>query len=147
LAVLHSPESDYAKEMRKHESQHTQFGPGERPYVYREFPCRMYKAGRDAAGRPSIVDAQDAHSEAEVRNFESRGFVAGGQGKAIDALHAGDTEIAKLAANRAAQERTMSPAAQREAAAHDDATDEHVPVIPETPIKRRGRKPKAEGGN
>jgi hypothetical protein len=139
MAVLHSPESDYAKEMRKHEAQHTPFGPGERPYVYQPFPTRMYKAGRSDAGPVVIVDALDAANDTEQRNLESRGYVAGGQGAAMDAFHAGDAEIAKLAANRAHQERTMSPAAQREAAAADDATMDHLPVIPETPIKRRGR--------
>ncbi|HJP60591.1 MAG TPA: hypothetical protein VJ865_11340 [Gemmatimonadaceae bacterium] len=145
MGVVHNPESEYAKEARKFEAQHTVLGPGERPYVYQEYPKRLYKMGRDAKGRVCVEEAQDAHSAVEQKNLESRGFVSGGQAKAEEGFHANDLEVAKQAANRAAHERTMSPKAREEAAVVDASTDEHVPVIPETPIKptaKRGRKPK-----
>ena len=54
--------------------------------------------------------------------------------------------IGEAAANRAWSERSMSEAAKAEAAAVDASTEDHVPTIPETPIRRspgRPRKPVA----
>lgn len=88
---------------------------------------------------PLTFEREIAESEAQRHSAEVRGFVYGGQGKALDAYDAQQADYAKLAANRAYQERHMGEKARAEAAAFDDSTDEHVPVIPETSIKRRGR--------
>jgi len=100
----------------------------------------MYKPGR-IKGIPCIVEAMEVTSEAEERNAVSMGFVAGGQQAAMDHLHAMDREIAELAANRAYTDRRMTAQAQAEAAAIDDATPDHLPVLPEQPKPRRGRPP------
>jgi hypothetical protein len=52
-------------------------------------------------------------------------------------------EFARLAANRAHTERWMSDKARAEAREIDESTIEHLPVIPETPIKKRGRPAKS----
>lgn len=133
MAVIHTPETAYAKEFVKWQAHHTAEGPPGRPYVFHEFPSAMYKAERDDMGRVSFtmltVDDED-----QMRNLQSRGFGCGKK-QAYDLMVAGEREIAKLAAERAANERTMSESARREAARVDDATDRHVPVVPETPIR------------
>lgn len=143
MAVLHSPESAYAKELWKWDHTVNETNPvdgskGLRPATPQMYPARLYKAGR-IQGIPAIVEAVEVRSEAEERNQIALGFVAGGQGAALAQLEAEDLEIAKLAANRAFNERRMSEGAQREAAQVDDSTARHVPVIPETPIKRTRR--------
>ncbi len=115
---------------------------GMRPSVHQDYPCAMYKPMRDPKG-VLCFEFDTAHTDAERANMESMGYVWGGKGAALKVLEAQETEIAKLAANRAAQERNMGERARAEAARVDDSTDAHVPVVPETPIKpRRGRKPK-----
>lgn len=145
MAVVHAPDSEFAKEMARWEAHHTQYGPPGRPYTYQPFPTRMYKAARNEHGQSAIVDAATAHDTTEQRNLESRGFVVGGQQAALDALAAQEQEIAILAANRNYHDRRMSEQAQAEArAAEFEAGARHLAAIPETPIKRRGRRPKAE---
>lgn len=143
MSVLHSPESAYAKEIWKWDHTIAETNPvdgskGLRPVGVQPYPARMYKAGR-IQGVPAILEAMEVRSEAEQRNAESMGFVAGGQGAAMDALHRQDAEFAKLAANRAYTDRRMSEQAQAEADRLDASTSEHLPVIPETPIKRTRR--------
>jgi len=140
--ILHSPDSEYAKEMVKWESQASVLGPGLRPYVYHEYPKRLYKAGRTPTGVPAILDAIEVGSAVQEANLRSRGFHPG-QDVALAALHAADQEAAVLAANRAFTDRRMSPQAQAEADAIDRMTSDHLAVIPEQPKKPRGR-PKKE---
>lgn len=138
MGVAYSKDSAYAQEARKWEATHTEYGPPGRPYEYREYPKRLYKA-RDAQGREfESVEVTDAHEE---RNYLSRGFCAG-QDKAIEALLGEQTSVAEAAANRAFHEQRMSDRARAEAQAADDATPHHLPEIPETPIRPKGRKPK-----
>lgn len=146
MAVVHSPDSGYAQEMRKWEANYTQFGPPGRPYSYQSYPTRMYKAGRNAAGRSDIVDAQTANDESERRVLEGRGFVVGGQAAALEALERQEQYEAKLAAeiNYEAAHKLSERAAAEVAAAQAEAGARHLPSIPETPVKRRGRKPNAE---
>jgi hypothetical protein len=87
---------------------------------------------------PLRFDREDAESDVQRENCERRGFVYGGQGAAVEAYDAQQTEFAALAANRAYSDRKMSPEAQREAAAVDESASKHLPVIPELP-----RPPKA----
>lgn len=145
MGVVHSQDSGYAEEMRKWESQHTQYGPPGRPYTYQPFPTRMYKAGRNAHGKIVILDAQTAGDEDEQRNLESRGFMVGGQAAAIEACEQQELEIAKLAAERnyeIAHGKHSEGAIAEVRAAEAAAGARHLAEIPETPIKKRGRKPK-----
>lgn len=127
MSVLISPDSSHAIEMAK----------WNKPYTHQEYPALMYLAGRDGAGGFTWTH-EEAHSQDEVSNLQSRGF-GKGQQQAVEFLEVRELDLAKAAANRAGQERTMSPAAQAEAAAVDASTDAHVGVIPETPVRRRGR--------
>jgi len=146
MGLAYTPESAYAQELVKHEALHTRFGPPGRPYTHQDYPMRLSLAGRTSSGVPTIVHAVTVADEHERRNFESRGYRAG-QDVALALLHATDLEIAELAANRAFHDRRMSPQAQREAAAADDATSAHLPSIPETPKPPRRRPgPKPKGG-
>lgn len=139
MPVIHTPDTAYAQERRKHEANFTPYGPPGRPYVYQAYPAMLYKATRTEMGRV-MFEGRVAASEVESRLLEAQGFVPDGREAAYNRLVAQEREIAKLAAERAHQERTMSPAAQAEAAAVDAATDRHVPVIPETPTNKKGQK-------
>lgn len=141
MAVVHTPESEYAKEMRKWEAHHTQFGPPGKPYVYQEFPTRMYKATRQPSGDRTF-EAMTAHDATERDNLASRGYVVGGQQAALDALEAIERSHAELAANREWQiqhgrigEKAVSEVRQHEA----EAGARHLPDLPVAPVKKRGR--------
>jgi hypothetical protein len=110
---------------------------GKFPYRYQEFPKMLYKAER-ADGGPRIAEQLIVHSEIEESGAVRRGFVAG-QDEAVAAIKAQDREFAKLAAERNHDVRRMSDKAKAEVEAHDDASSIHLPTIPETPIKKRGR--------
>lgn len=102
----------------------------------------LYKAVRaDGGPRVNLEDGGYCIVASEV---EHRGKTAlgwhDGQNEAIAAIHAEDREWSELAANRAANERTMSAKARAEANAVDESTIQHVPSIPETGIKSRGVK-------
>ena len=84
MPVIHTPDTPYAKEMSRHEAIHTKYGAPQRPYEYREFPTRMYRAVRDPKSGAPVLEGETANDEHEVRNFESRGFVRGGQLAALD---------------------------------------------------------------
>lgn len=51
-----------------------------------------------------------------------------------------EKEIGRVALERQIKDRKMSPAAQAESKAADDATMDHVPVIPSTPIRKPGKR-------
>jgi len=141
VGLAYTKDSAYAQERVKHEALHTDLGPPGRPYEYREYPKRLYKA-KDAQGRE--FDAVDVGSETEEQNMLSRGFRAG-RDHAIEALLARQKDVAEAAANRAWHEQRMSEKARREAAEADDATPNHLPVVPEKPRPPRrkpGPKPK-----
>lgn len=133
MGVLHSPDSNFSKEMVKHEAQHSVYGPPGRPYVKRDYPMMLHKAGRNENGSPEITDTQIAETEVQRGNLLSRGF----RENPLDALslmHAEDRELATLAAERNFHESRMSAQAQREAARVDATTGDHVPTVPETPL-------------
>lgn len=150
MSVLYPRESEYAKERIKFEAQHTEFGPGLKPYVFRPLPMMMHKAGRpvDVHGEPKmgrhvIVDQQVAESDVRVDQLWHEGFRATPL-EALEAFEAQQTEFAELAAERTYDVRKkLSPKAGAEVRAAEDAHSGHMPVMPETPIKRRGRPKKA----
>ena len=140
MAVVHAPESTFSKEMAKWETTFTQYGPPGRQYTFQEYPSRLYKAVRNPDGSRTFegVTVNDAD---EQRNFESRGFVAGGQQAALDALAEQEQEVAVLAANRNYNDRNMSERAQAEAAeVIASAGARHVAEIPEKPKRKYTRK-------
>lgn len=138
MAVHIPPESAEAKERCKWEAQFTPFGAPGRPYVFRAYPMYLFKAGRIDGVTPGIVEERIADDEQAAANLKSRGFCEDPEA-ALAAFHASDLEIAKLAAERHYTERRMTAHAQAEGAAADAASGSHVPSVPETPIKKRGR--------
>lgn len=137
MSVLHPPESEFAKEARKWEAYPTQYGPPGRPYTFKEYPLMMYKITEI---NPLHYEHEVVGDENEKRNLLSRGFFASLK-EADEGYRHQQLEIAKLAANRAYHEQRMSPEAQAEARAYEDAQDGHVPVIPEAPIRRKPGRP------
>lgn len=115
---------------------------GMRCVGHEEYPKAMHKAGRPNMGNVQITGSMTVHSEAEELVMRGQGWRAN-PADAVALVHAEHLEHAKLAANRAYHEQTMSPAAQAEAAAKESGTVFHVPSIPETPIRRRGRPSRA----
>ncbi len=112
-----------------------QGGKGNAPH--QEYPKAMYQAER-ANGGPRISAFQLANDSWHQGVLEGQGWHHR-QEDAIAGLEKQELEYAKLAANRAYNERVMSPNAKAEAAKVDESTMQHVPVIPETPKKPRGR--------
>jgi hypothetical protein len=137
MSVLWSPESEYAKERRRWETQHTEFGPPGREARFTEWPIMLYRATRHPNGGPPIIEHIIADDEQQERNMRSRGFVRGPD-NAIKALEARERGVAIAAAERADADRRMSERAQAEARAVDDTTISHVGSIPETPIHKKG---------
>lgn len=143
MAMVLPPETEYAKEMRKWEPHHTQWGPPGRPYTKQIYPTRMYKCERGKDGTRTF-DGQTAQDEHEQRNLESRGFVVGGQQAALDALDRIEFSHAELHAElnyEAKHKLSLSAKAEYESA-EAAAGARHIAVVPETPIKRKGGRPK-----
>lgn len=144
--VAITQDSNYAKELRKYEATHTQYGPPGRPYVYREYPKRLYKAAYEVGKGTQIVGFMDVQNEEEERRYAADGFHFG-QDKAMAAIQRQQTEFATLAAERnweIAHGRVSEKAASEVRQAEADHGAQHLPSVPVTPIKRRGRPRKAE---
>lgn len=142
MAVEYPRESEYAKESVKWEAQHTVCGPGLRPYVKRLFPMTVHKAGRRDGVTPDILETKLVENEAGATRAQHDGFYPTPL-EALEAFHAQDLEIAKLAAERHENERRMSAQAQAEGRAADDAEGSHVASVPTTPIKPKPAAPAA----
>lgn len=149
MGIHHSPQSAFVKEMAKWEHRPVMIGDtmimpipvdqgGKANAPFQPFPKMLYRAER-ADGGPQISGTLIVHSDTEEKRERERGWCEGPDA-AIAAVKAEDLEFATLAANRAFQERRMSDHARAEAAAVDEATAQHVPVIPETPKRGRPRK-------
>lgn len=111
-----------------------------------DYPRMLYKAVK-ADGGPTVDVLNGSgtlivHSEREESSQCSRGWHRS-QEEAIAAITAQDREFAKLAAERNFEVRRMSEKARAEVEAHEDASGTHLPTIPDTPIKKRGRPFKA----
>lgn len=147
---IHSPQSPMGQELARWEVRRENAtnlvpiahgrpaGAGPYPFVHQEYPKMLYRAGRPDSGNVKIVDSLTVYSEREEQTAIDDGFRQG-QDKALEAFKARDVEFAKLAAERHFHERRMSEQAQAEAHAIDSETVQHVPEIPATPIKKRGR--------
>jgi len=138
MGVMWSQESEYARERRKWETTHTEFGPPGREARFSEFPIMLYKALRPPTGGPPVFEHIIVDDEQQERNMRSRGWVRGPD-HAIQELEASEQGVAIAAAERAYQDKRMSPKAQEEAAAEDEKTISHLGEIQEKPIRRRGR--------
>lgn len=139
MPVRWAPESEYAKERVKWEAFPTELGQGGRPYRFQPYPMMLHKAGRRDGVTPEIVDSQIATTELEKANLLSRGFCES-PADALDQFHATELEHAKLAAERSYDVRhKLSPKAGAEVAAAEAEHEGHMPTMPHTPIRRRGR--------
>jgi hypothetical protein len=144
MGVMYSPDSDYAKERRRWETTHTEFGPpGASIGNHKEFPLMVYRAKRKPAGGPPEIEHFIVNDEQEQRNMLSRGYVQGPD-KAIEALEQQERGLATAAAERAYTDQRMSPRAQAEAEAVDESTIQHVGSVPETPIRRGPGRPRKD---
>src|SRR5437773_5830210 len=128
MAVIHSPESNYAKELVKWEAQVTSAGPGLRPYLKREYPQMLYRAARLDDGAFGIAETHLVESDLEASNYFSRGFHPTPL-EALDGLKAQELEIAKLAANRNFQERRMSDKARAQSPAVEAEPSHHLACV------------------
>src|SRR5712691_428563 len=131
MSVLYAPDSAYAKERVKHEAQYTEMGPGLRPYVKRDFPMMLHKAGRPSGGlgADEIIETCIVEGVRELSAKQHEGFRPT-PGEALEAFAAMQFEIAELAAERNFHERRMSPKAQVEAEAANEAAGGHLAEVP-----------------
>ena len=151
MAVLYDPDSLEAKERVKWEAQYTPFGPGKRPYTFREYPKMLHKAGRPANGMGAHIIAEQivVDDRDEEERYRCEGF-RGNPTEALDAFEAQRLEFATLAAEmNYEQKHKLSEGASAEVEAararHTSPVSPHMPVMPETPIKaKRGRKAKVK---
>ncbi len=134
MSVLYAPETGFAKERVKWEAQHTEMGPGLKPYVYREYPAMIYKAGRPAngMGKHIIEEQMTVGSEQEYENYRSRGFRRTPL-EAIDYLDKLRDECAVLGAelnyeqkNKLSENAAMEVEAAR--AVHTSEVSRHMPM-------------------
>lgn len=134
---MYAQDSEYAKERRKWEAHHTEFGAPGRPYAFSAYPTMMYRAGVDEKGKVVILNKEEATTDAERSNWEALGYVHGGQGAAIEAFAKQRQDFAVLAAARNYEDRNMGEKAKAESAAVEASSSEHVPGIPEGSIDRK----------
>ena len=132
------PESAWAKEAIKWEAQSSLMGPGLRPYVKRDWPSYVYKAGQLPQGGLDIVDTRQIEQH-EYDRLHANGYRLT-PNEALEALEAQQTEFAKLSAEREWEKKNrLSPRAITEVSQwEDDAGAQHLPTIPETPHGLRG---------
>jgi len=147
VGIVHVPDSAWAKEATKWEAQGSTMGPGLRPYVKRDYPMMLHKAWQKPTGGIDILDQQIVDDADQRTRLEAEGYRATPL-EAMDALAAQQVEFAKLAAEREyeKQHRLSARAAAEVTLAEADAGAQHLPTIPETPIRRRGRPKKVETG-
>jgi hypothetical protein len=140
MSVLIAPETPYGKELWKWEHHQGETHPtdptvrGMRPTHFQPYPAMLYRAVQK---NPWRFEHEIAVDENAQRNLESRGFVAGGPAAAADAYDGAQQELAVMAAVRAAEDRKLSPAAQAEASAAEQASSTHLGEITERPTRRR----------
>lgn len=148
MGIQRSQEDAWTKEMAKWEHRPvlvngTYIEPipiehgGKKDAPFQAYPKMLYRAEL-ADGGYRIAEFEIVKDEAGERIACGQGY-APTQEQALAQAEARQLEIAKLAANRVANERWMSDKAKAEAQAVDESTVNHLPEIPETPIKRRGR--------
>lgn len=152
MAVMYPPETEFAKERVKWEAQNSELGVGLRPYVYRQYPAMIYLAGRPAngLGPHCILEEVVVGSEQEFENYKSRGFRATPL-EAIDLVNKQQDEFSRLAAELNHEQKNKlsqnaSAEVEKARSQHVGSISHHMPVVPETAIKKRGRKPAVAKG-
>ena len=155
---MHNPDSAFAKESVKWESQTSALGIGGRPFVHWQFPMMLHKAGNLPQGGLTIVETrvvghviykEDGVSRIPIggSDDEPARLAAYAEGfrdtpqKAIAHFEAEQLEWAKLHAERE-YEKTHGKLSAR-ATAEAEAVEAirgsvHLPTIPEGP-RRKGR--------
>ena len=163
------PGSAHARAMQKHEQWPSRYGdnPGN-PYVFRPYPTMMYKAQKwdgkwriDAQAGPSYM--YKTEREHEMALLEAERFCTSCQRivkterehtmamedgyrdspqEAVEHMEGFDRDISNAAAERHAQDATMSPAAQAEALEADRATEDHLPEVPAKSVRKRVKRKK-----
>ena len=140
MGVFHSPETAYGKELWRWDHTIGEANPvdptikGMRPISHQMYPAMMYRV---TDRNPLTFDREIVDSETQQSLAEKRGFVAGGQGKALEAYDAQQKEYATIAAHRNYEDRKLGEKAKAEADAYESEQDGHVAVIPEVPVKRK----------
>lgn len=164
--IVKIPGSNLAKEMAKFEQFPSEWGAPGNPYKFRPFPKMLYRAqhwnGKPVcmAAEPNRVDYHDVNlykqdiERAKRFNVECTRIVndesemakamEGGwresPAEAVEFLLGRDRTVANETAIRNHEDRNLSEAAKLEAArAVEEVGGEHLPEIPEKPIRRRGR--------
>lgn len=146
MGIRRSKEDSYIKEMAKWEHRPVEIGDtyvqpipyaegGKGGAPHEEYPKWLYKPGI-VDGVPAIVASKIVHDESSERIAIGQGWFVK-QDEAVETLH---REYATLAAHRAHEDKRMSEPARAEAARVDEASMAHLPVIPETPIRKTGAK-------
>ena len=156
MAIIHNPDSEYSREMTKWNTQkrHGGFGAnGYEPFPKMVYQARARENGKIMCGDP-LAAVGDAVGEAFARSCqqivqnqeELDKSVKQGWYDTPDLALAGyeDTQksMADVAAMRHFTDQRMSAVAQVEAKMADDATHEHLPSIPSTPVLRKRGRPK-----
>ena len=143
MAVWVAPDSVEGKERARWETPKNQTIHGlhgMKNVGYEEYPKCLYRAGRPDKANVKVTGSLTVHTDQEEAVAIGQGWSLT-QEDAIQRVHDQHVEFAKLAAERAFYEQRMSDAAQKEAAAYESGTVQHVPVIPEVPVKRKGGRP------
>jgi hypothetical protein len=136
MPILHSPESAYAQEAAKWEMFPNQYSPTPgRPFVQQDYPKMLHMGGHDVNGRRAITHHVVVGSPREEQEQIARGYFVR-QEDAIARVEQQDLEIATAAAEENFRVQRMGELARREATAVIDAAGEHLPTMPETPIRR-----------
>jgi hypothetical protein len=146
MGIVHVPDSAWAQEASKWEARSTAFGEPKRPYEKRDYPMHLHLATARPEGGPPILTWEEAPDEATRERLWHRGF-RDTPLEALAQLEAQQREYGELAAEREYDVRhrlSKNPRAIAEIRAHEAATADHLPSIPETPIKPRGRPKKAK---
>ena len=142
MGVVFTQESNYAKEMRRWEAHHTQFGAPGRPYVFHEFPKMLYRADR-VDGKIVVNENCIVNDDDEQRNMQSRGFYLTQEGAIEAAEKLYHVEYGTLAAERnfeIERGRISASAAAEVRSAEAAHGASHLPVVPETPLSPKRTK-------
>lgn len=155
MGIQISPESELGKEMAK----------WEKPYRFEPFPKMLYRANRRPDGKPSCSEADDrlfggqpgsaelfsatcqmvVQSETELTKYLEMGWREGPT-EAMEYFEQKEQGLGNAAAHRAHDDRNMGEKAQAEVKAAEDATSEHVPEIPRTPVRKTTKVAPAKKG-
>ena len=151
MAIVHNPDSEYAREHERWNTtkQHGGFNANS----YEEYPLMVFKAFERENGKVMCGDPLAAVGDSEgeafsrscqliVRNDEERdkAVKAGwslGPDKAVEKFEHDMRSIAEVTAQRHFAEQGIGDLAKAEAKQADDATHRQVPEVPEK--RKRGR--------